>query len=184
MAQTERSNTDIIALLADNAAGAISPQDLRDAIASFMGYASMVLSVGGAPQVMNAVGTTPVLVDVFDVALTQSADVNVGGTAVTLSPDYRLTVNSTGVYSVHFFASFSSSANNKLVTFTPHVNGVASSLLEVDRFIATGSDTGVVAMQSIVPYTAGQYGDIRVNVDSGTANLTFLAAGMSIHRVG
>jgi hypothetical protein len=54
----------------------------------------------------------------------------------------------------------------------------------VDRWIGTGTDTGVVAFDGLITYTEGQYIDMRVKIDNGTANLTFLAAGFSAFRVG
>lgn len=182
MAQTERDQVSVRALLADQATGDISPQDIRDALASAMGYGGMLLSVGGAPAVMNGVGTSFVLMDECDTISAQSSDVNTGGVVVELSPNYRITMTAEGIYRIDFWASFSSSAGNKLVTFRPHVNG-APGLVEVDRDVAQ-NDTGVAAFSGIIPYSAGDYVDMRVKIDSGTTNLTFLAAGLSCFRVG
>lgn len=183
MSQTERSWADVQALITDNTVAAISPQDVRDAFASTQGFASMLLSVPGAPQTVFGVGTGYSLLDIFDVISGQSSAVNSNGSTAVLSPDYRITWGSTGFYFVSFFASFSSSDNNHLITFRPHVNG-APGLVEVDRFVGTGSDVGVVAFNGVIPYTAGDYVDMRVKIDSGTSDLEFLAAGFCGFRVG
>lgn len=183
MAQTERDMSLVQSLLADNTAGAISPQDLRDAIASLQGYGCLLLAGGGGGTTINSVGTSYVLVDVFDTITTQSSTANTSGVTCALSPTYALTFGSSGVYRVGFYASFSSSGNNKLVTFREHKNGVAQPV-EVDRFIATGSDTGVVSFEDIEVESAGDVIDLRVKIDTGTTNLTFLAAGITAHRVG
>lgn len=183
MAQTERTYAQVLALLADQTAGGISPQDVRDAIASLTGYGGMVLSVAGAPAVMTGVGTGFSLVDIFDVITAQSSDVNAGGIVADIASTYDLVLTSGGIYKVSFSASFSSSSNNVLVNFRPHLNG-SPGLIEVDRFLGTGSDTGVVAFNGILAYAPGDTIDIRVAVDSGTANLTFLAASFNAHRVG
>ena len=183
MSQTERDQPAIRILLADNAAEAISPLDLRDALASQMGYGGMILSIAGAPAVMSTVGTGYSLVDVFNLVTSKSVDVNTDGTDITLSPTYAITIGATGIYRVDFFASFSSSQNNKLITFAPHVGG-SIGLVEVDRWISTGTDTGSISMGGIIPYTAAAVIDMRVKIDVGTTNLTFLAAGLSVFRVG
>lgn len=183
MTQTEKSEAAIEALLIDNAVGAISPQDLRDAFASGMGYAGMILSIAGAPASMIGVGTSYSLVDVCSLVTSQSIDVNLLGSTATLSPTYSLTPGATGIYHVEFWASFSTSANNHLVTFAPHVNG-SIGLVEVDRWIGTNTDTGVVSMGAIIPYTVADVIDMRVKVDSGSIDLTFLAAGFNFFRVG
>lgn len=183
MTQTERSSVAIRALLADNASGAISPQDLRDAFASMMGYGGMILTIAGKPATMTAVGPTPMLVDVFDLVTVQSSDVNLNGVVASLSPTYDFVIGATGIYRVEFFASFSTSANNHLVTFTPFVNGSMANL-ETDRWIGTQTDTGVSAMFEPTEYTAGDKIDMRVHEDAGSINLTFLAAGFNIYRVG
>ena len=183
MAQTERDQVSVRSLLANNADGDISPTDLRDALASAMGYGGMILTIAGKPATISDVSTTPVLVDVFNLVSAQSSAVNTGGTAAELSPTYSLTVGPTGIYHIEFWASFSTSANNHLVAFTPFIND-SIGIVAVDRWIGTNTDTGVVSFQGIIPYAAGDVIDMRVAVDSGTIDLTFLAAGFNIFRVG
>ena len=183
MAQTERDQATVRTLLADNVAGDISPVDLRDALASLMGYGSMVLTTSGQPATLNSVSTTPVLIDVYDSITAQSIDVNNSGITATLAPDYAFTIGSTGVYKVTFWTSFSSSGNNELVTFYPFVDDIQG-LVESDRWISTVGDTGSTGFSYIASHTAGGVIDIRVKLDSGTSNLTFLGAGFNIFRVG
>lgn len=183
MSQTERSASAFLALLANNSEGNISPTDVRDAFASMMGYACIHLTVAGAPAVINSVGDTYELVDVFNEIRAQSIDVNLLGTAAELSPSYAITPASDGLYYISFYASFSSSANNRLVTFRPHVDGVPGAI-EVDRWISSAGDTGVVAFSSCLSLAAGEACDVRVKIDAGSTNLTFLASGCSFFRVG
>lgn len=182
MAQTEREFSIIESLLGNNTTGDISPQDLRDAFASMMGYAGIVLSVSGAPKTIVGVGTSYSLVDIFDTITAQSSTVNSGGSTATLSPDYCLTMPTAGIYRVDFWASFSSGSGNELVTFRPHVNGNPG-IVEVDRDVSA-NDTGSVSFSGIIPYSAGDVIDVRVKIDSGTDTLTFLSAGLSTFRVG
>lgn len=182
MAQTERDNVTNRTNMADNTAGDISETDMRDALASTMGYGAMVLTVAGAPAVMNAVGTSFVVINVFDQIQAKSIDVNTLGTDVVLTPDWKITFNSKGFYQVNFYCSFSSNQNNRLYSFSAHVNGAAIQP-EIDQFLS-GNDTQVVAGMGIAEFDAADFIDIRVKVSTGTANLTFLACGFSAHRVG
>ncbi len=183
MAQTERSNADVLALLANNIGGDISPTDLRDALASSMGYASMVLSASGAPVDMDGVDTDFSLVDVFDTINSKSIDVNLLGSDAELAATYTLILNTAGFYRIDFFASFSASANNRLITFRPYTNG-SPAIIEASRFIGTVGDTGSIGFSTITEFAAGDVCDLRVKVNTGTVDLTFLAAGRSAHRVG
>lgn len=182
MAQTERATSTINTLLSDNTEQEISPQDLRDALASLMGYGGLLLTAGSS-DVINGVGTSYSLIDVFDTIAAQSISVNEDGVAVELAPGYKLTPGATGVYMVGFYASFSSSALNKLATFRLYKNGSPDSI-EADRFIATIGDTGAIAANGLISLAAGDELDLRVKINTGTTNLTFLAAALSVHRVG
>lgn len=183
MPQTERQADAFFSLLANNTEGNISPQDLRDAFASMMGYGGMQLNIAAAPVTMNEVGDTYVLMDVFSEITGRSIDVNLFGTDVELAPDYKVIFNTVGLYFVSFHASFTSSANNKLITFRPHINGVPGNT-EVDRFAATGMDAGSAGLSTILLADALDECDIRVKIDSGSSDLTFLSASCSVFRVG
>ena len=145
-------------------------------------YGAMILSVSGAPGTMNGVDTNYTLVNIFDTVTAQSSDISADGVDVDVATNYSLTFNTPGFHFVHFWASFSASTGGALVTFRPHVNGNAGPI-EVDRDVAAG-DTGVVAFSGIINYAEGDVVDIRVKVDAGTNNLTFLAAGFMGFRMG
>lgn len=183
MAQTERDQVIIRSLLADNVSGNVSPEDLRDAIASLMGYASLSLSPTGAPAVMSAVGTSYVLVDVFDKIEVQSSDVNVLGSGADLTPDFRLVCNSEGIYKWEFYCALTSSQDNRLVTFRPHVNN-AVGFTELSQFHATGANAEAFAFSGMGSFDPADELDMRVLLNTGTANLTFLGASFVMHRVG
>ncbi len=183
MAQTERTTAEVNALLADNTSGEISPIDMRDTIASALGgYGSLILTIAGAGATKSAIGQTPLKITEYNAAGPQSSDTNTNGTTVDDAAG-TITIGQTGVYYVTFFCSFSLDANNKTVHFQPFINDVVG-LVEVDRFLGTGSDVGVVSMGAVVQYTAADVVDIRVFIDSGTAELTFEAMGFSVFRVG
>jgi hypothetical protein len=143
----------------------------------------MVLTAAGAPVVLSSVGTTLLLINVFDQIQSKSIDVNTAGTDVVLSPDWKITFNSNGFYQINFYCSFTSDQNNRLYTFSAVKNN-SQIQPEVDQFLGSGSDTQVVAGMGIDSFVAGDFIDVRVKVNTGTANLTFLAAAFSAHRVG
>jgi hypothetical protein len=144
-------------------------------------YGGITLAAGSSPA-MNGVDTNYGLVNVFDTAIDTITGFPDTGVDATLSPDYSLTVGATGDYRISFWASFSSSAGGALVTFRPHINNIAGPI-EVDRDVSA-LDTGSAGFTDIINYTVGDVIDIRVKVDTGTSNLTFLGAGLNIHRLG
>lgn len=181
--QTERTLAAVQALLADNASEDISPQDVRDAIASVAGgYASLILTISGAPVTMIGVAQTPVVIAEYDLLASQSIDANIDGHSADLVTG-SITVGEAGIYFQSFFASFSLSTNNKIIHFQPHTNN-AVGLLEVDRFVGSAGDVGVIAMHTVVPYAKGDVVDMRVLIDSGTADLTLEAMAFCMFRVG
>jgi len=182
MSQTERDQVIIRQRLADNSVAAISPEDVRDAIASLMGYGCVILSADGAPVTMSSVGTGFELVTVFDLVHAQSIDVNLAGVEAALSPTYDLTIGATGIYKTTFWASFASDGTPTAITFRPHINN-SPGTVEVVRSVSSNS-IGVVSFEEISLLTVGDLLDMRVKIDTGTADLDFYAAGCLIHRIG
>lgn len=181
MAQTEKAWAVIEALLADNTSGDISPQDLRDALASAMGYGGISLSTGAAGATQAGVSGTPAVVDVFDTKI-ESVDVNTAGVAADIVSTYSLTPGSTGIYMVSFWSSFSSSSVSRTVTFQMFRDGALDEI-NIDRYISA-SDTGVVAASCITSITAGEVLDMRASVSTATTTLTYEGLAFNVHRVG
>lgn len=182
MADTERTVGSIQSLLADNVSGAISPQDLRDALATTLGgYASLILTISGAP-VVQGLTTSDQVITAYDMVGAQSSTNFTGGCSANATTGV-ITVGQTGFYLVAFFTSSRVDANNKIVHFTPYINN-SIGLVEVDRKFGTSNDVGVVAMNAIVPYTAGDDVDVRARVESTTTNITYEALAFHMHRVG
>lgn len=181
MADTERTIADLQARLLDNATGAISPQDLRDLLASSLGgYASMILSIAGSPAVQGLTVTDQVIT-AYNAVTAQSISNFANGCSADAATG-KITIGTTGLYHVGFFSSCRTDVNNKIVHFTPYISDVIG-LVEVDRKFAQ-NDVGVVSMHAVVPYTAGATVDIRARIESGTTNITYEALGFHVHRVG
>jgi hypothetical protein len=127
---------------------------------------------------MSSVSTTPLVVDIFDAA---SDDGN-GHVDAVLSPDYSLTINTAGDYFVTAFVSVEASAAGSILTVQEYVGGVAGNLMADRKLPAT--DVGSMCISGIQTYAAADEIDLRVSLDTGTVNLTFWGAGLTLQRVG
>jgi hypothetical protein len=183
MAETERTLSDLQSILATNTSGDISPTDVRDLLASSLGgYASMILSIAGSPSAAMGLTTTDQVVTEYNLVTAQSVDNFTGGCSASAVTG-EITIGVTGLYHVAFWSSCRVDDNNKVVHFTPYING-SIGLVEVDRKFGTGGDVGSIAMSAIVPYTGGVTVDVRARVESGTTNITYEALGFYVKRVG
>jgi N-acetylglutamate synthase/N-acetylornithine aminotransferase len=68
------------------------------------------------------------------------------------------------------------------LTLQEYVDGVAGNLTMDRKLPAT--DVGVLAMSGVQTYADGDEIDVRVSLDTGTVNLTFWGAGLTLQRVG
>ena len=184
MPQTERTYTEILALIADNTTKQISPQDHRDVVASMMGgYAGLIQSVAGGTDPIAGVDATPVAIKVYDLVTGESIDVNTLGAVATLAAGV-VKPGVDGFYAFDFFASFDISANNKTVVFRAFKNGIATDL-DFTTFVSNGGDVGGVSLShKSFPLDANDAVDVRVSLTPGTADVTFTACGLSIKRSG
>jgi len=179
---TERTTAEIMALLANNQTGEISPEDIRDAFAtSHGGYAGLLLSIAGAPTTLP-VSTTPAVITQYNIRSAQSVDANTGGCSADPATGI-ITIGQTGIYKVGFFCSSSIDANNRLGKFTPYING-SIGLVDVERAFSNANDVGSISFHGVVQYTAGDQIDMRVALNTGTATMTFVSLGFHLHRIG
>jgi len=181
MPQTERTTAEVNEILKDNTSKDISPQDMRDVVASiFGGYAS--LGFAGAASGSLAVSTTPAVITQYDVRETQSIDVNLEGCAADQSTGI-ITIGQAGIYQVNFYCSFDLNQNNRLVTFQAFRNGLANEP-GLERFVSNGADVGEVAASGQAVLADGETVEIRASLDTGTGNMSFTSLGFSVFRVG
>jgi hypothetical protein len=114
MADTIRDRAAVIALLADNTSGDISPQDLRDFLVSTWGlYGALSFYNKSATQSLN---TTPATIVAFDT--TGGSD----GTSVSTG-SHNITVSSGGVWQVETHMTLSGFNSGTLYTFHIAKNG-------------------------------------------------------------
>lgn len=148
---TQRSITDLYALLPDNTSGLISPEDVRDIVET--------LRAGhGELYVSTPAETTLVTQDVF-VKAAGTTTLSANNHNWTMPQDNRLTYGGTTDRVVHLACTISMTmaGNNKLFKARVAINGVSNVASDVQRFITTGSDVGSTALHSFFAVSPGDY---------------------------
>lgn len=162
MADTQRDTASLLALLADNTSGDISPQDLRDAIASILGgYGGLTAS--GVVGSMTGIGGTPTKTTFWNGTMpSDGANVVASDSADTITPAIAAT------YLVGATVTFVGSASTAY-TFTVYVNGAATAITGTVAVPATG-DRVAITVGGLVTVGAGQAIELRVSTN-GTNNV-------------
>jgi len=173
MADTSRTLAALLALLADNTTGAISPQDLRDALLSCMsGYGS--ITVLGASAAQTSISATPAKLTGFT-ANGPSSQMTVDHTTDTI------TVGITGVYKLRCQVSFSGTAS-KTFLFRAYVNGVVTTL-GCTRMLGASGDVGSCGFGGLLALTASDAVTVYISSSDGGTALTVADAQLSLVRV-
>lgn len=178
MAQTQKTLSAIYTLLADNTTGAVSPQDVRDALESWrMSHGQIYIPA------VNATST----------ALTQNIYAEVTGPAWTLTVgaashnfdesggNGRLTYTGVNPVTVHCALSYSmelASGTNSTISVTMGVNGTADAAAEQRRKIGTSSDVGAGACHLITTLTNGDYLSMFVKNNSNNNDVVVVSANL------
>ncbi len=157
MTDTVRTRAAILALLADNTSGDISPQDIRDMFVTVHGnYGGLYIQDGSTAQT----GITTEAVKMTGWAG------NLAASGVT--PDYannQVTVGSTGIYLVWVQLSFSGSLNTE---FQAHLRVNGDEQVEgMHRKLGTGGDVGSASFIALKSLTADDVLTIYVESDAG-----------------
>jgi hypothetical protein len=176
MAETQRTKTAALALLADNATEAISPEDIRDGFLSFSpGFGALYVSTAGA--------------------VTVSADTTfyeaTGGPAwSTHGPtfwfdesdgDGRLTYTGAAAVTGLFTCTFSCSTTGSSQTlgFELRKNGTSEPQSYIERFLSAGTDTGAVSVQVLTALTTGDHVSMWVQNQTAANDITIAAGVLS-----
>jgi len=175
MADTVRTRTAVLALLADNSTRAISPQDLRDAIVSVAGVYGMISTQDGSTAQDN-------VADTFEKLTNWTHD----GLAVGLTPAFgsgSITVDTgaDGIYLAAFQVSFSGAAV-AIYSFHLHKN-TSDTLLGAHRKTGT-VDVGSASGFGLLSLAAGDEVSVYVQTDNGGGvSLTVADAQLALLRV-
>jgi hypothetical protein len=174
MADTVRTLAQLQALLPDNVAGDISPQDLRDFLVSVLGVYGAILVTDGVTG--QTPGTTPVKLTAF----------TTNGLARNVVPDHtndRLTIgaNGAGDYLIIFQSSFSGS-NNATFELEFYLNQVATGY-KTSRKLGSAGDVGSASLIGLGSLVDGD--EIEIFVDGGAGeSLTVEDAQLIAVRIG
>lgn len=166
MVDTAKTKTAIVALFADNEAGDISPQDLRDFVESMH------------PAYGGCYWSTPAATTITDAATYYLA---AGTTTETSS--HRFTVSSagrltyTGAPAIHLHiacsVSFTIAGTGDVVALCIAKNGTPQTGSAARRKVGTGTDIGSTALHWDVPMVTNDYIELYVaNEDVGSTTIT------------
>lgn len=165
MADTPRTIPEIQTLLADNSAGAISPQDHRDELVSLqIKYGEIHISTPAATTIAN----TTDFVDVagtYTLGENQQFDMNTNGQ-----------LRYTGTPTIEVFVvgtlSITVAGNNNVIHTELRLTGVDIAGADADRFVSTGADVGSVAVVGIVSMATNDHLTLAVRNATATDNVT------------
>ncbi len=151
MADTERSLSALLSLLADNAGGDISAQDMRDVVVS-------LLPDNGAIFISTSAATTMTLVDTYyEVAGTTTLSSVVRDFDMPANGRLRYTAAPTRRTTVAGTISMTSDTNNQVIGFKLAKNGVVNDNTIVTRKVGTGSDVGNVMLAGAFSLAQNDY---------------------------
>jgi hypothetical protein len=172
MADTRRTLAAILALLADNTAGDISPQDLRDFVISAMGeYASIYVSGGVTAQTVSG---TPAKMTGFAA----------NGISAGATPDHtndQITIGTAGDYQIDFQLGSFTGTNGSTVTLNIYVNGATSSIPPIVRALSNPAAAGSGVTGGQLTLAASDV--VTVYVSSTSTSYTPASAVLKVARL-
>jgi hypothetical protein len=162
-------------MFADNTAGDISAQDIRDLLVSMTGaYGELYVTSTAATQV---IGTSPTIVTAWD-----TVGENDGAVVIPSHSNNNMRVTQGGVYCLQFDMSFVGS-NSTTYTMQPYIDGVVHHTKVIRKTNSSG-DIGTYHTTGIATLVADQVVDIRVSADGAGKDYTVYAGQFSLRRMG
>ena len=173
MADTARSLAAIQALFADNSAGAISPQDLRDAVETLATkYGEIYVSSSSATSITDTTSY-------FDIAGTwtlgqaKQFDENTNGQLrYTGTPDVEAMVKGS--------VSVTVAGNNDIVHLEIRKNGQDVTGSDATLKLATGADVQSFSVLGVVSLSTNDYITLAVRNETATDNITAVEAHLVV----
>jgi len=180
MVDTVRSLAAVVALLADNTVGDISPQDVRDMLVSLAMQHGQVSVVGNA--VVTTIPDTTAFheVDMTGAALSEQSQVIAGSDDFDMPVAGRLRYIGLQTRMFHVMATFSfiTDSNLQEIHFQLANSGVVSVQAEVRRKTGTGTDVGSTAIHWITPLALNEYISLFAKNVSTASDLTIVSANI------
>ena len=174
MADTARSISDLLTTLFQDgqAAGAITPQDMRDLIVSLeSAHGSVTLEGNSTETVISVAGTFVACGGTFTAGGTPSSMTETTGGRLTYTgaPDRY--------FHVTCALSMTAAASNKLIGLGLAKNGTLIGT-GINRQVGTGTDQGAAAVVASVTLSTNDYIELYVTNKTDTANVTITEAAM------
>ena len=170
MADTQRSLAEIVALFADNTAGDISAQDIRDFVASIINpHRGLVVSVQAA--------TTIAAINTWYKAAGTTIESAPTGHLMTLVGSNRIRYDGPSMRHMHIAANVSILVgnNNQTIDIGIAKNGTVLPGY-ASRKVGTGTDVGSVAVHADVAMSDTDYIELWVRNQTSTATITLASA--------
>lgn len=177
MSETPRSYSELLAALADNTVGAITPEDIRDMLASLYPARAQLDLVTPAATTFAGSGVYG------KVAGTTTISAALGAVDCDMPSDMVIRVTRTGSYVAIVRATLEvlPAANNKRYTFAFAKNGtaIASSALPYFYGNLSGNAAGVY-LAALVPVTLNDQVSLVVKNDTDTTAITASVVSFSL----
>jgi hypothetical protein len=156
MADTQRTTSAALALLADNTQGNISPQDLRDGFVTYQMRHGQIYVAAADSGAVTISDTT----NYFEMNSGPTWTLTSGAHDFDMSAgNGRLTYTGTADVWMHcaLSLSFTTAQNNRLLHVRLGVSGTTDAASEAQRWVSTGSDVGSTAVHLVARLTNGDY---------------------------
>jgi hypothetical protein len=176
MADTQRSLAAIIALLANNTAGDISAQDMRDVVETLRmrsGQLSIADGAGAAMTILNTTDYVEATAPAWTLLAASDGFNESGGNG-------RLTYIGVAdvMVQIALSLSFSCASNNQILHLRIGKNGTTDPTAEAQRKIGIGTDVGSTALHLITTMSTGDYLSLWVRNETSTAAPTIVVANL------
>lgn len=176
--ETNRTLAAVLALLADNTAGDISPQDIRDLVVSlFANYGIIGVAGGSTTQVTNATPGT------FDKVTGFTTDGISAGAVTAAAASDQLSVTVDGAYLAIFMTSFGGTGGADMLGRIV-VDGSPTTFGKWSRTLGVGGDVGTAVAFDLVPLTSAQVVTAEIASDGASDDYTPEESVLALIKIG
>lgn len=173
MADTIRSRTALLALLADNTNGDISAQDMRDVLVSVHGVYGAIYAENGSTA-QTGISDTAAKMTGF----------SANGISSGTTPDYtnnQITLGSDGIYLVFLQVSFTGTASK---TFECQIrNNDGNTNYHSNRKLGATGDVGSASCLALLSCSANDVMSVYVLSSDGGSSFTINEAQLVVYRI-
>lgn len=167
MVDTARSVAALKVLLADNETGDISPQDIRDLLVSLVPSHGELAITTAIETTINTVDVWEQVDGVWTLTAATSDEFEEAGNG-----QLRYTGTPTRIGLVTACLTATAAGNNKYTEWAIAKNGTVIPTSQIARFVATGADSGAVAVQALTSLSTNDYVSVFVKNETDDVNLT------------